>query len=222
MKEDNKKSISPESGIQSGAPERPVETTETDAEAEPKFRLGDIPIWLIVLFGILFYWGQLYIDRHGGGFNAQVYEPYERLALIPAAGPLTEEEMFFAQGKRVYDLNCMGCHQANGMGLPPMFPPLVGSRWVVDNPEVPIRVVLHGLTGPIEVLGQQYNAQMPGVGLGLPNEDLAAVVTYIRRAWGNQASAVTVEEVQAVREGTAGRTQFWTADELAPLLQNGQ
>jgi mono/diheme cytochrome c family protein len=220
MKEDKNKSSPPESGIQPGAPERPVETSDPDAEAEPKFRLGDIPIWLIVLFGILFYWGQLYIDRHGGGFDARVYEPYERLALIPAAGPLTEEDMLFARGSRVYQINCGACHQPHGMGTPP-FPPLAGSEWVIGDPEVPLRVVLHGLTGPIQVLGQEYNFPMPAVGWGMPDEDVAAVVTYIRRSWGNQASAVTPEEVQAVRDEVGARGP-WTAEELAPLLQNGQ
>ncbi|HWP93265.1 MAG TPA: cytochrome c, partial [Thermodesulfobacteriota bacterium] len=109
------------------------------------------------------------------------------------------------------------CHQANGQGLPGAFPPLVGSEWVINDPETPIRIVLHGLQGPIEVKGTIYNNVMPEWGSKLSNEEIAAVLTYVRTSWGNNAGEITPNMVNEVRKGTADRTTPWTADELQQL-----
>lgn len=111
---------------------------------------------------------------------------------------------------------CAACHQANGMGLPGAFPPLGNSEWVTGDPVVPIRVVLHGLQGEITVEGQTYNSMMlPYGGTGeMSDAEVAAVLTYVRSSFGNAASAVTAEQVAAVRAATAGRTTPFTAQEL--------
>jgi mono/diheme cytochrome c family protein len=123
-------------------------------------------------------------------------------------------------GAAIYP-RCIACHQANGTGLPGAFPPLAGSEWATGPAEVPIRIVLHGLQGPITVAGTEYNSvMMPYGGTGEMNDaEVAAVLTYVRSSFGNSASPVTSAEVAAVRAQTAGRTTGWTADELKPLLK---
>lgn len=116
---------------------------------------------------------------------------------------------------------CVVCHQATGLGLPGTFPPLAGSEWATAaNAALPIRIVLKGLQGPVTVKNQRFNAAMPAYGTGqaMSNAEVAAVLTYIRGAWGNKASAVTDDDVEKERRATASRTTPWTASDLTPLL----
>lgn len=117
-------------------------------------------------------------------------------------------------GKQVFDRVCATCHQANGQGVPAVFPPLAGSQLLLEpDPGRVIRIVLHGLQGPIEVQGQTYNAVMPPQGHALSDAEIADALTYARNAWGHAAPAVTAEAVEVVR--LAGkRTTFWTWEEL--------
>jgi mono/diheme cytochrome c family protein len=121
--------------------------------------------------------------------------------------------MSFAEfGKRLYS-NCMSCHQANGRGLPPVYPPLRASEIVLGDPETLVKIVMHGLEGKISVDGQTYNQVMPAAPLRTDDE-IAAVLTYVRSAWGNSASAVEPALVAKVREETKGRNRTFTAREL--------
>jgi len=135
--------------------------------------------------------------------------------------PLTSaEESLFEIGRAQYALICAACHQVNGQGLPGVAPSLVGSAWVTGPAAVPIRIVLQGLTGPIEVNGETWNMLMPGfgaVGGPLDDEKIAGVLTYTRRQWGNEAGAVTPAQVTEQRQATAARTVPWTAEELSTV-----
>jgi mono/diheme cytochrome c family protein len=123
-----------------------------------------------------------------------------------------------ADGALLYG-RCATCHQQNGAGLPGAFPPLSGSEWVTDDPGIPIRIVLHGMQGEVTVAGQRYNGIMlPYGGTGDLNDDeVAAVLTYVRSSFGNSASAVTAEQVAEVRATTSDRTTPWTAAELRAM-----
>ena len=79
-----------------------------------------------------------------------------------------------------------------------------------------IKIVLKGLHGPIEVLGKEYPGQVPMTPFGgmLKDEEVAAVLTYVRNSFGNKASAVTPEKVKEVREATKGKTGFYSPEEL--------
>jgi mono/diheme cytochrome c family protein len=119
---------------------------------------------------------------------------------------------------------CAVCHQATGQGVPGAFPPLAGSEWATaGNAAVPIRVVLHGLQGPVTVKQQRFSGAMPAYGTGqaMSDAEVAAVLTYVRSAWGNSAGAVSAEEVARERAATASRTTPWTAADLTPLLKPG-
>ena len=116
---------------------------------------------------------------------------------------------------------CVTCHMPNGLGNKTAgIPPLAGSDWVLGDKERLIKISIHGLLGEIEVNGEKYNGAMNGFGqtLASPLNDnqISDVLTYIRNEWGNSASAVSAEEVAAVRDANKDRpiTQMWTAAEL--------
>lgn len=119
-----------------------------------------------------------------------------------------------ADGEQIYTSRCATCHQASGKGVPGVFPPVTGTDYVTGEKGQLIRVILHGLSGEIEVGGQTYSGSMPPWGSFLSNEEVAAVSTYLRQNFGNEASEVTPSEVQAVRSAHSDRSQPWTADEL--------
>ncbi|MES2874098.1 MAG: PVC-type heme-binding CxxCH protein [Bacteroidota bacterium] len=122
-------------------------------------------------------------------------------------------------GKALYAREgaCITCHQADGKGLPASgFPPLAGTNWVLGNEDRLIKVVLNGLYGPMEVLGTRYPGQVPMTPFGnmLKDEEIAAVLTYVRNSFGNKASAITPDKVKAVRAATKDKTGFYSPDEL--------
>jgi mono/diheme cytochrome c family protein len=103
-------------------------------------------------------------------------------------------------GGKLFTQNCSSCHQPNGQGVQGTFPPLAGNTTVTGDPSVVIHIVKYGLNGKVSVKGTDYNGMMPAWGQSLSNADIASIVTYIRSAWGNQASAVTQAEVTAVSQ----------------------
>ena len=109
----------------------------------------------------------------------------------------TADELM-AKGQGVYNANCAACHQPNGQGLAGAFPPLAGSDFLQGNREEVISAALFGMTGPITVNGVEYNGVMPSLG-HLPDEDLAAAITFVFGSWGNDLAAVSVAEVAAIR-----------------------
>jgi len=188
-------------------------------EIEPTAGGVPAPIWLFVLIALLAFWGIGFLDNHGGEFNPQVYSPYKSIAELVDDSPKSGGDRALIDGKRVFDTYCMICHQSTGLGLPNQFPPLAGSEWVLaPQPNRIIRLVLDGGQGPITVKGQSFPASsaMPPWKELLKDEDIANVLTYVRgnKEWGNNASAVTPEQVKAIREKVAGRSTSWFPDEL--------
>jgi mono/diheme cytochrome c family protein/glucose/arabinose dehydrogenase len=127
-----------------------------------------------------------------------------------AATPFTPaEQARFDAGRVLYQNICLPCHQANGRGLEGIAPPLVGSEFALGPPAIPIRILLGGKEGSTGL--------MPALGASLSDEQIAGVLTYIRREWGQSGSPVDPALVTPVRAETAGRTRPWTNDELAKL-----
>lgn len=104
-----------------------------------------------------------------------------------------------SDGAVVYITNCSSCHQANGQGVPGAFPPLAGNPVVTGNPVAVIAIVKHGIDGKVVVNGEAYSGIMPPWSGLISDDDIAAVVTYIRSSWHNRASAVSLAEVRAVK-----------------------
>jgi len=100
--------------------------------------------------------------------------------------------------QKLYNTFCGTCHQQNGKGARSRMPPLAGTDWVTGNKQRLITVVLKGLQGPLEINGESYNGVMPAHDF-LKDEELAMILTYIRKSFGNEASAISPEEVKVVR-----------------------
>jgi mono/diheme cytochrome c family protein len=129
------------------------------------------------------------------------------------------ERELFIKGKEIFarDGYCSTCHQSDGGGLSASgFPSLVGTQWVLGSDERLIKLVLKGIMGPIEVNGNKYAGQVPMTPFGgmLNDDEMAAVLTYVRNAFGNQAPAILPAKVKVVREATKEKTGFYSPDEL--------
>jgi mono/diheme cytochrome c family protein len=190
----------------------------TRERAEPEEGMEPLSLWLVVFIAVLLFWAGSYLTQYSGGFRADEFnEGQINVKAPPVRGGGSEDpaEQLARAGAIVYANNCVACHQGDGNGTPGLFPPLTGSEWVLaEGPNRLIRIVLHGLQGPILVKGTAYNNQMNAFGPNLSDKEVAAVLTYIRNTWGNKASMVTAEEVAAVRAATDARSVAWTAEEL--------
>jgi mono/diheme cytochrome c family protein len=131
------------------------------------------------------------------------------------AAPLAPTRAQLQEGRRLYGATCAACHQAAGQGLPEKYPPLVGTEWVIGDERRLLRVLLHGLTGEIEVGGETYSGAMPGWGAMFKDTEIAAVATYVRNSFGNHASAIAPATVARLRQDFAARKTPWTREELA-------
>lgn len=151
------------------------------------------------------------LQAAAGPAPAPSVAPAAPVASANAFVKASDEQM--KRGAAVYARTCIACHQPTGLGLPPVFPPLANAPIVVGNPELPVKFILQGLMGPITVNGMTYNSMMPPVA-GVSDADIADVLTYVRQSFGNQANAVTADQVKAIRAATAGRTTMWTTAEL--------
>ena len=125
-----------------------------------------------------------------------------------------EQQARFEAGRGLYAAVCSACHQANGRGLDGLAPPLLDSEWVLGTPERTVRIVLHGVRGPIRVLGKTHTGDMPAFGGALNDEQISSILTYLRREWGHTAAPVDPSQVKAIRAATAGQTDAWGASEL--------
>lgn len=135
----------------------------------------------------------------------------------PKIVPLNEAQTaLYEKGKTIYATLCAACHQPHGFGLDGLAPPLVDSEWVLGKAELPARIIMHGLAGPVKVGGRSFNLAMPPLPQ-LTDEDVAGVLTYIRREWEHNASPVDTKSVTAIRTQTKGRTAMWTEQELKNL-----
>jgi mono/diheme cytochrome c family protein len=138
-------------------------------------------------------------------------------AVIPGAAVAAGGAAAGPNGAELFT-RCAACHQATGLGVPGAYPPLAGSEWLLNNPEVPIRIVLHGLQGDITVKNTKFNNAMTPFGDQLSDAEIAAIITYERSSWGNAASKITAEQVASVRAATKSQTTPWNPADRKPLI----
>lgn len=132
----------------------------------------------------------------------------------PIVKPLTPAQMAsFEKGKVIYAGLCGACHQPAGTGLEGLAPPVVDSEWVLGAADLTARIVMHGLSGPVTVSGRTWNLEMPPLP-HLTDDDIANVITYMRREWDHTGAPVSAAEIAKIRTATQGRTKAWTAAEL--------
>ncbi|AKD05421.1 dehydrogenase [Pontibacter korlensis] len=130
----------------------------------------------------------------------------------------------FPKGAAVYASTCQTCHGADGNGVRSLAPPLNQSEWVTGEKAKLISIVLFGLTGPVRVNGHLYrapeiNGDMPGIGYdkSLSNEDIAQLLSFVRKSWQNDAGIIHPEEVGQVRLRLKDRQEAFTVEELNKL-----
>jgi mono/diheme cytochrome c family protein len=117
-------------------------------------------------------------------------------------------------GRIRFETHCAGCHLNEGPYMMGEAPPLEGSSWVAGPENRVIKIVLHGLHGPIEVRSQSYNQEMPGFAPILTDADIASLLSYVRRRFGGASTPTSEAAVTQIRAANQGRTQYWTVLEL--------
>lgn len=179
-----------------------------------------LPLVLLFVFSGLIFYAGTYLNQYSARYDATVFNENghstKGVTVVAKVDPMV-------LGKKNFELVCATCHQVNGLGVPGVYPPLVESEWVNGSEERLIRIVLHGLKGPVSVKGTVYSAaampvfgKVAGSGYNWSDDKIAAVLTYIRGSFGNKAPAVTSEQVAAIHAKEADRKE-WSAEELLKL-----
>ena len=148
-----------------------------------------------------------FVRDSGNGFSELVSEGDE-------AGAVADRSESARRGAKLYLTSCVACHQPDGAGLAGVFPPLDGSARVIGKESALIKIVLHGLQGPLSSGGERYDGVMPGHGSLLVDQEIADVLNYVRGAWSNRSDELGAAQVKSVRQETAGRSEPWTVGEL--------
>ena len=190
---------------------------------EPRVGAEPLSIWLIAVYGLAVFFGGAYLGRYSGNFSGEALDPYggEAHAMKKVTGPQGAEQAAelspHDRGKKIFAANCQTCHQANGLGVPGQYPPLAGSEFTTGGSRRSGMIVLKGLQGPVTVKGQKFGtAVMQPWDKTLTDQKIADVLTYERSEWGNTASAVTAEQIAALRKELANHPEsFGEHDILA-------
>lgn len=197
--------------------------------AEPSADVTPIPTWLSIVCAAALCWAGIYVGIFHGGFSPKVYNEYESnpTAFFPLPGGATSgpggpavELTALQLGEKVYKEVCQACHQPTGLGQAGQFPALAGSEWVDGseyNEKRLVAVVLKGMKGPVTVKGSAYNGAMPPQENALKPNKLAAVLTYVRQAWGNKGGEITEAQVIAAKKEFADRSDQWTVEEIKKI-----
>jgi mono/diheme cytochrome c family protein len=185
-----------------------IKQTRSAENADPHELNNPVPRILLGLIAALVVWAVYYIFASSPDSLAALGDRRDPSTLVAS----TEDDIAVIDGKQIYTAACQACHQATGQGLPGVFPPLAGVRWVNGDPEVLAKIVLHGITGPIDVSGTTYNGAMPAFAAQFNDAELAAVLTFIRAEWGNHSPAIDTSTVEAVRKATADRSRPWAGE----------
>lgn len=192
---------------------------------EPVKWLHTTPFAILLLFGGIIFWAWQTISKESGLFKADnhgiILTSTTAMTGGTNGGADGTAESAFDKGKKLYNTpgGCVTCHMATGQGNEAAhFPPLANSEWVTGSEEIVTRIVLHGIQGPLKVGDKEYGLvpMIPTIWVAWPDEDIAAILTYIRNDWGNEAPEITAETVKRIRDevGTRGP---WTAAELEAL-----
>jgi mono/diheme cytochrome c family protein len=164
-------------------------------------------------------WSQAPVKAAGDRLAGVAVKETPEHPVLPAPAHLSAEaKKQYLAGQKVYfrEGHCVTCHQPNGKGLDPAFPSLEKSPWVTGSPERLVKLAMFGLMGPLEIGGKKYDGQVPMTPFAgmLNDSEMAAVLTFVRNSFGNQAEPVTPDQVKGVRAAYPGRTNFWTVEEL--------
>ena len=214
--------------MRSGASESKVRAT---AAARRENQDGNeasqpLPHWILLVFAIVICISGVHFGIYHAGFRSDIYDDREAAPSIVSvrnAGAQGRGESaqvvelsLAEQGKAVYS-NCQPCHQASGVGLPGQFPSLVGTEWVIGSEKRLIAILLKGLSGPVKVGNTTYNGAMPAWEKTLSVKKIAAVASFVRKNWGNNASEITEAMVAEVKKEFSSRVDPWSEQDLLAI-----
>lgn len=174
--------------------------------ADPHEQFNPVPRVVVGLALALVVWALAYILMARPDGLAGLGDQRQPATLAQGGAPAPGSAV---DGRQLFTGKCQACHQAGGQGLPGVFPPLAGAAWVQGDAVLPVQILLHGLTGPIEVNGNTYQGAMPAFGEQMNDAEIAAVLSFIRSEWGNASPAVEAATVDAARKASAGRSEPW-------------
>jgi len=120
----------------------------------------------------------------------------------------------YLNGKSLFTRNCASCHANDAKGIAGVFPPLVNSKWVTGNKTVPIRILLHGLTGQIDVNGQRYQGTMPSFKARLSAAEMTSILNYLRSLSDKKLPEIKQGDVIGVGKNYKNRVRPWNAKVL--------
>jgi len=184
---------------------------------DPEEPANPIPYWILALALALTLGCSYYIMRTSAA-SASAYGDTRTVSDLRRKAQVAPGNEAAIDGATVFATRCAACHQTSGTGLAGVFPPLAGSNWVNGRETTVVQIVLHGIQGSLTVNGVAYQGTMPTFGPQLSDAEIAAVVTYVRSHWGNQASTVAAALVSAQRAATAQRSAPWLGDADLPKL----
>ena len=191
---------------------------------EPRVGLEPLSIWLIAVYGLAVFFGGAYLGRYSGNFSGDGLDPLggpPPTKKTAAGGPAGGEAVELSpaeRGKKIFAANCQTCHQANGLGVAGQYPPLAGSEFTTGGSRRPAMIVLKGLQGPVTVKGQKFgSAVMQPWDKTLTDQKIADVLTYERSEWGNNASAVTGEQIAALRKELANHPDSFIEPDILAI-----
>lgn len=175
---------------------------------EPRDGIRPTPVAFLILCFLFTMWGGYYMGSFGGDWTGNGLA--ERSGAPAAVATAPQNPMVL--GAEIYNA-CTQCHQASGKGIPGQFPPLADSEYVNGDPRRLAAILINGINGEFAVKGEKYNAQMPAWKDAYNDEEIAAVLTYIRASFGNHSGPVPKALVEAIRK-EAGAGGPWSAASL--------
>ena len=183
---------------------RPGTAPRLRENEDPNESNRPLPWFLVMSLGAMAMWGAFYIVSTPSGENSAYGDQRTVADLRPAvvlagAAPAVD-------GKQLFGAKCAACHQGSGLGVAGVFPPVAASEWVLGDEKILSNILLHGVNGEMVVKGIKYNGAMPAW-KSLSDDELAAVLTYIRSDWGNAAPPIKADTIKSQRELTKARTE---------------
>lgn len=193
----------------------PASSQERREKDDPYELPTPIPVAILILAAVMVIFGIFYIltAAPDGRFELGDHRTVADLMAQPGAAAGGKVD-----GAAIFAARCSACHQSTGQGVPGVFPPLAGSEWVQGRESLVASIVLHGVEGSITVKGAKYAGAMPAFKDQLDDASIAAVLTYVRGQWGNQAGPIAKETVAEARAQTASHGGPWKGEaELASM-----
>lgn len=196
-------------------------------KGEPIARQTPLPLWIVVVIGVLCIMAGGYFGSNTSDFNdfgianikGYLYEPHFPGVEPPGKGGMTpleqhQPENWIAAGKALFSNNCASCHSPTGEGQAGKYPPLKNSEFVINGERRLAAILLHGVVGALTVNGSSFNDQMQPLGTTALSNDssLAQVLSYIRNDWGNHASVLYEDQIKALRKELGSRPSYSEAE----------